>query len=227
MFQLSSQECPSFFGSALGSTEEINDQTYIPKLPSELPPEHSSSHSWLSEDTFKDGETPVSVCPAINTGEASLHAELETNVSPYDNKISSSSSSFSEGEPEPTDVERQKKLIWIDQSHDLSSYSGLGTRSNGPSSTLEDVDGVRMRLEKRKRRISTKNLLSEDLCETKRVRNTIAARRYRQRRQKEVEILDKKVKELEHELSTTKMETKWWQMEAQRWQKLAEKREEK
>lgn len=222
MFQ--SQECSSFFGSALGSTEEINNQTYIPKLPSELSLDHSSSHSWLSEEKFKDGETPV--CPAINPGEASLHAEFETNVFPYDNKISSSSSSL-EGEPELTDVEIQRKLIWIDQSHDLSSYSGRVNRSNGPNTILEDVDGVRRRLEKRKRRSSPKNLLSEDLCETKRSRNTIAARKYRERRQKEVEILDKKVKELEHELSTTKMETKWWQMEAQRWQELAEKREEK
>lgn len=222
MFQ--SQECSSFFGSALGSTEEINNQTYIPKLPSELSLEHSSSHSWLSEE-IKDGETPV--YPAINPGEASLHAEFETNLFPYDNKISSSSSSFSEGEPELTDVESQRKLIWIDQSHELSSYSGRVNCSNGRSSTLEDVDGVRKRLEKRKRRSSPKNLLSEDLHETKRLKNTIAARRYRERRQKEVEILDKKVKELEHELSTTKMETKWWQMEARRWQELAEKREEK
>lgn len=225
MFQLSYQECPSFFGSTLGSTEEINNQTYIPKLPSELPLEHSSNHSWLSEETFKDGETHV--YPGINPGEASLNTEFETNVFPYDKKTSSSSSSFSEGEPVSTDAELQKKLIWIDQSHDLSSFSGQDSRSNGTSSTLEDVNSVRKRLEKRKRRSSTKHLLSEDLCETKRVRNTVAARRYRQRRQKEVEILDKKVKELEHELSATKMETKWWQMEARRWQELAEKRKEK
>lgn len=218
MFQLSSQECPSFFGSALGSTEEIDNQACIPKLASELPSEHSLSHSWLSEETFKDGETPV--YPAINP-EAVTESE---NVLPCDNKKSSSSWSFSEDEPESTDVELHKKLIWIDESHDLSRQNKL---SNGPSSTLEDVDGVRRRIEKRKRRSSTKNLLSEDLCETKRVRNTIAARRYRQRRQKEVEILDKKVKDLEQELSTTRMETKWWQMEARRWQELAEKREGK
>lgn len=216
MFQ--SQECSSFFGSALGSTEEINNQTYIPKLPSELSLEHSSGHSWLSGEKFKDDETPV--YPSINPGEASLHAGLETSVFP-------SSSSISEGEPELTDVELQRKLIWIDQSHDLSSFSGRANRSNGPNSKLEDVDGVRKRLEKRKRRSSPTNLLSEDSCETKRSRNTVAARRYRERRQKEVEILDKKVKELEHELSTTRMETKWWQMEARRWQELAEKREEK
>lgn len=223
MFQLSPQECSSFFGSALGSTEEIQNKTYTPKLPSELSLESSSNHSWPSEEIFKEGDTPV--YPETNPREASLHTEFETNVFPYDGKISSTSSSILEDESEFNSVGSQKELIWIDQSNEV--LSGQLHRSNDSSSCLEDIEGVRKRVEKRKRRSSTKNLRLEGTCETKRVRNTIAARRYRERRQKEVEILDKKVKELEQDLNTAKMETKWWQMEAQRWQELAEKREKK
>lgn len=223
MFQLSSQECPSFFGSALGSTEELHNQTYTPKLPSELSLESSSNYSWPSEEIFKEGETPLH--QDSNPKETSVHTNFETNVFPYDGKISSTSSSILEDEPESNSIGSQKELIWIDQSNEV--LSGQCHRSNDSSSCLEDIDGVRKRLEKRKRRSSTKNLQLEGTCETKRVRNTIAARRYRERRQKEVEILDKKVKELEQDLNTTKMEAKWWKMEAQRWQELAEKREKK
>lgn len=188
-----------------------------------MPFEHSSNHNWLPDEVFKNGDTPV--CHVLYSP---LHTEFENNVFPYGNKLPSSSTSFSEIEPESTEIESQKKLKWIDESNDiLSNYSGLGIHPNDPSSSLEDVTGVRRRLEKRKRRNSTKHLQSEDMCETKRVKNTIAARRYREKRQKEVEILDKKVKELEHEVSTAKMETKWWQMEVRRWQELAEKREQK
>lgn len=221
MFQLSSQECPSFFGSALGSTEEIHNQSYTPKLTSELSLESSSNHSWPSEKIFKEGGTPV--YPDTNVGEGSLHTEFENNVFPYEGKLSSNSSSILEDEPESNSIGSQKELIWIDQSNDV--LSGRCHQSNDSSPCLEDIDGVRKRLEKRKRRSSTKNLRLEGTCETKRVRNTIAARRYRERRQKELEILDKKVKELEQDLNTSKMETKWWQMEAQRWRELAEKRE--
>jgi hypothetical protein len=56
----------------------------------------------------------------------------------------------------------------------------------------------------------------------KRMKNTLAARRYRQRRLEEVELLDKRVKELQEELSTARVEAKWWKMEARRWQEQAQ-----
>lgn len=133
--------------------------------------------------------------------------------------------SISEAEPESTETESQNNLIWIDQSNDIPSVCTKdGSVKSDARTSLEDIDDVRKRLEKRKRRNPSKSLLPEDVSGTKRVRNTLAARRYRQRRQKEVEILDEKLQELQRELSSAKLETKWWQMEAQRWKELAEKK---
>jgi hypothetical protein len=82
---------------------------------------------------------------------------------------------------------------------------------------------VRKRLEKRKRRNAPKTSPVEVASVTKRTRNTLAARRYRQRRQEEVEILDTKVRELEQEVAKAKLEAQWWQMEAQRWKEMAKR----
>lgn len=77
-----------------------------------------------------------------------------------------------------------------------------------------------------KRRRGLKKLTLDEENSTKRARNTLAARNYRQRRLEEVEVLSKKVKELE-ELSRSKLEATWWQMEARRWREYAELHEKK
>jgi hypothetical protein len=88
----------------------------------------------------------------------------------------------------------------------------------------EQVREVRKRIEKRKRRAHPDIVTppSEEGSDAKRTKNTLAARKYRQKRQQEVEVLDKRVKELEEQLTMAKVETKWWKMEAERWKNLAQ-----
>lgn len=88
----------------------------------------------------------------------------------------------------------------------------------------EKVREVRKRMDKRKRRARPDIVTppSEEGHDAKRSKNTMAARKYRQKRQQEVEVLDKRVKELEEQLTMAKVETKWWQMEAERWKSLAQ-----
>lgn len=113
------------------------------------------------------------------------------------------------------DSNSQSQLVWVDHSRDAMAAK----------TAVDEVGSVRKRLEKRKRRNAPKTSPVEVSTVTKRTRNTLAARRYRQRRQEEVEILDTKVRELEAELAKAKLEAKWWQMESQRWKEMA-KREE-
>lgn len=117
-----------------------------------------------------------------------------------------------------------KPLTWIDQSTDFSSEMKSG---NGPGENLKDVEDVRKRLKKRTRRefISNTDQINEN--KSKRLKNTLAARRYRERQRKEVEILDSGIKKLELELSNTKMELMWWKMEAEKWRELAQRSDEK
>ena len=113
------------------------------------------------------------------------------------------------------DSNSQSQLVWVDHSHDALAAK----------TALDEVGSVRKRLEKRKRRNAPKSSPVEVSSVTKRTRNTLAARRYRQRRQEEVEILDTKVRELELELAKAKLEAKGWQMESQRWKEMAKKGE--
>lgn len=105
------------------------------------------------------------------------------------------------------------------------------------SSSPNDLEDVRKRIAKRKRRqksagsgsvhdsISPSDEAASDLVRNaKRIKNTLAARRYRRKRQEEIEVLDKRVKELEKELDKAKLEARWWKMEASRWRQLAEGR---
>ncbi|KNE01780.2 hypothetical protein QG37_01119 [Candidozyma auris] len=55
------------------------------------------------------------------------------------------------------------------------------------------------------------------------MRNTLAARRYRERQRKDVEILDNRIKQIEEELNSARLEIMWWKMESQRWREEAEK----
>ncbi|CUM63888.1 uncharacterized protein PRCAT00001476001 [Priceomyces carsonii] len=121
-----------------------------------------------------------------------------------------------------------KNLVWIDQSGKFMLNSDDSSRNSSFSpSSINGITDVRRRLEKRKRRDYVKYSVhgtKVEQIDRKRVKNTLAARRYRERRQKEVEILDERVRELEKELSSSLFEARWWKMEAQRWRELCELR---
>lgn len=93
---------------------------------------------------------------------------------------------------------------------------------------FDDVHQVRKRIVRRKKRkaasiVPNEENNNENDEKDKRKRNTLAARKYRQRRIQEIEVLDNRVKELEQKLNTANLETKWWKMEAERWKELAKK----
>lgn len=122
--------------------------------------------------------------------------------------------------------DERNELVWID--HSVEDFSkDDDSRSNTGDSSSGEVDQIRRRIEKRKKRqyYQSRNLntLNEH---DKRARNTLAARKYRERRQKELDVLDKRVKALENELESAKLEAKWWKMEASRWQEYAKNSQE-
>ncbi|CCE78567.1 Piso0_001194 [Millerozyma farinosa CBS 7064] len=122
--------------------------------------------------------------------------------------------------------DERKKLVWID--HSVEDFSkDDDSRSNTGDSSSGEVDEIRRRIEKRKKRhyYQSRNLNTLNQHD-KRARNTLAARKYRERRQKELDVLDKRVKALENELESAKLEAKWWKMEASRWQAYAKNSEE-
>lgn len=86
----------------------------------------------------------------------------------------------------------------------------------------DDIDKVRKRLSKRKHRPLE---LKPDQApkSDKRMRNTLAARRYRERQRKDVEVLDSRIKQMEEELNKAKLEAMWWKMESKRWKEEVDK----
>lgn len=117
--------------------------------------------------------------------------------------------------------DERNELVWID--HSVEDFSkDDDSRSNTGDSSSGEVDQIRRRIEKRKKRqyyqSRSLNTLSQH---DKRARNTLAARKYRERRQKELDVLDQRVKALENELESARLEAKWWKMEASRWQECA------
>ncbi|KAK9235604.1 hypothetical protein V1525DRAFT_409569 [Lipomyces kononenkoae] len=165
----------------------------------------------------------LDTCEGFSDVAQSLPVLLEQSVV-VGNTSNEISSSLVLGENETIEKAGSKSFRWMGP---LLGH-GAPRASNSANSKLhsDNVEAVRKRIEKRKRRNGV-NILPELSSEsaTKRSTNTLAARRYRQKRQEEVDVLDNRVKELEKELAMAKLETKWWQMEAQRWQKLAEHRE--
>lgn len=95
-------------------------------------------------------------------------------------------------------------------------------------SMFNDVEEVRKRMFKRKRRnIVSTQLMSDNEKVTKgeKIRkNTLAARRYRQRQAQEIETFDKRMKELEEKFALVSEETKKWKLEAEYWKNIAENR---
>ncbi|CAH6723892.1 hypothetical protein CLIB1444_22S00584 [[Candida] jaroonii] len=97
----------------------------------------------------------------------------------------------------------QAKFEFVDESQEFKL----------PVLKSNEVEKVRKRLVKRKTRpAKQQTALDQD---TKRQRNTLAARRYRERQQKDFEVLDNRIKQLEKELADSKLETLWWKMKCQ------------
>lgn len=116
-----------------------------------------------------------------------------------------------------------KPIVWAEN---------LTLNSSGDScsdkSMFNDVEEVRKRMFKRKRRnIVSTQLMSDNEKVTKgeKIRkNTLAARRYRQRQAQEIETFDKRMKELEDKFALATEETKKWKLEAEYWKNIAENR---
>lgn len=108
---------------------------------------------------------------------------------------------------------------WVDQTNDFKVESSPEEKP----APVAEVEVVRSRIKKRKNRPQDS---SESLGgDSKRVRNTLAARRYRERQRKDVEVLDARVRQVEQELNQAKLEIMWWKMESARWKEEAEKRQ--
>lgn len=111
------------------------------------------------------------------------------------------------------------QLRWVDESKDYFAKSKPEPRM--PVSN-DDIDKVRKRLSKRKHRpleLKPDQVPKSD----KRMRNTLAARRYRERQRKDVEVLDSRIKQMEEELNKAKLEAMWWKMESKRWKEEVDK----
>ncbi|KAK9454034.1 hypothetical protein V1511DRAFT_530754 [Dipodascopsis uninucleata] len=176
---------------------------------------------FVKKENFKADKLPFSgsaVCsldqpfPDDDYDGSSLHSNQLTNV--HDHSVNCT------------------VTVPIDHHTGGSLTSVVSSSSDSQSqSHFDDLELVRKRIEKRKRR-SYPNQTQDKSCLTldqvdqqaaKRMKNTLAARKYRQKREEEIEILDRRVKELEEKLSLSKVEVQWWKMEAERWQRLAEK----
>lgn len=216
-----------------------NDQCYE-KLNNFPRRDVSTIDNWiLKQDNFLDEYTNTSErndfqcnmdsvrCggSALQPGVGTLSPLIESDEMPESFKSPSTvtDSKISEGSS-------SKNLVWVDQLNlFLPSLKDeqLGSTRSELVATPKKMEEIERRVLKRKRRRRLNDSAPDEENFTKRARNTIAARKYRQRRLEEVEVLSKKVKELEEELSKSKLETSWWQMEARRWQACTELYEKK
>lgn len=111
----------------------------------------------------------------------------------------------------------QKTLRWVEPNS--ATCSGRSTHSSSLAARDDALSArdVRRSIEKRRKTKVYKNLQS-DVSNS----NALAARKYREKRKKEVDVLLDRIQELEESLSTANLESKWWKMEAQRWKDAAE-----
>ncbi|KAF3985229.1 hypothetical protein FT663_05382 [Candidozyma haemuli var. vulneris] len=113
------------------------------------------------------------------------------------------------------------QLRWIDESKEY--FPEIKQAPKMPKNvSSDDIDKVRKRLSKRKHRPLEVKAEAVPMSD-KRTRNTLAARRYRERQRKDVEVLDSRIKQIEEELNNAKLEIMWWKMESKRWKEEAEK----
>lgn len=88
--------------------------------------------------------------------------------------------------------------------------------------TNGDVEKVRTRIKRRNNRpIKTESKSNND---SRRMRNTMAARRYRERQRKDVEVLDARIRQVEEELRSAKLEMMWWKLESAKWKEEAQRK---
>lgn len=175
-------------------------------------------------DQYNDSGEPTPVDVHCTIPSVDHFIQSYTKVNAEECSLTSAENSCGDAREHETPA----KFEWIDESKEICVNSSSSHSSLAYSETyLTGVEDVRKRLQKRRRRKGTKNMAPQSEESSKRLKNTIAARRYRERRQKEVEILDGKVEELESKLLEARLEAKWWKMEAQRWREFAEKGENK
>lgn len=110
-----------------------------------------------------------------------------------------------------------RPLRWVEPNSTNISSTNTPSFSMGLNSDALSARDVRRSIEKRRKTKVYKNLQS-DVSNS----NALAARKYREKRKKEVDVLLDRIQELEESLSTANLETKWWKMEAQRWKDAAE-----
>lgn len=87
-----------------------------------------------------------------------------------------------------------------------------------------DVENVRTRIKRRNNRPN--KVESKSNNDTRRMRNTMAARRYRERQRSDLEVLDARIRQVEEELRSAKLEIKWWKMESTKWKEEAQRQQE-
>lgn len=91
-----------------------------------------------------------------------------------------------------------------------------------PETENSDVEQVRSRLKRRSNRPAKAGSANGE--DSRRMRNTMAARRYRERQRKDVEVLDARIRQMEEELRNAKVEIMWWKMESTRWKEEAQRK---
>lgn len=116
----------------------------------------------------------------------------------------------------PTVSTISPNLKWVNESE---TFFPAKKRKKSKAQPVGEVELIRSRLKKRQVRPREQ----EDVVEsdTKRGRNTLAARRYRERQRKDVEVLDARIRQIEEELNKARLEAMWWKAESSRWKEEA------
>lgn len=157
-----------------------------------------------------------------STDESSLGCEFAAFESLFSSSEVSDTATAQET-PSTDSGTTPSSLKWVDQSSEFYAPKlDILPQTEEKPAPVAEVEGVRSRIKKRKNRSQESG--SESLGgNTKRIRNTLAARRYRERQRKDVEVLDARVRQVEHELSQAKLEIMWWKMESSRWKEEVER----
>lgn len=159
--------------------------------------------------------------PEINFDGVTDISSSSSDLANFDATFPASDSLDFETPQEPSSSENSTspQLRWVDESKEFFSESRPEPQLSVSS---DDIDKVRKRITKRKCR-PLEMKLDQAPKSDKRMRNTMAARRYRERQRRDVEVLDSRVKQLEEELNKSKLEVMWWKMESKRWEEKAER----
>lgn len=152
--------------------------------------------------------------------ELSLGCGFATFESLFSSSESSESTNSTEATPQSEPSTSQTVYKWVDET---SEYYPLMKRAAlAEMLDASEVELVRSRLKRRKNRPVEANLEGFEV-DSKRTRNTLAARRYRERQRKDVEVLDARIRQVEQELRNAKQELKRWKTEALKWKEQVQK----